>query len=226
MSRAERLLELLQLLREHRFAMTGQALSDALNVSVRTVYRDINSLRAQGANIEGSPGTGYLLTERFTLPPLTFQDDELLALSLGLRWVKKNTDPELVKSAERVLAKINAVISSQAKIKFNEHGITVLQSQRENPYLFQIRSAIQQGLKLQIQYTDLANKTTSRVIWPCALGFFDDTSVFAAWCELRQAFRNFRMDRISALTQLEPYPVPVYQLLKEWQKEACIDLKL
>lgn len=224
MSRAERLLELLQLLREHRFAVTAQTLADKLNISQRTLYRDINSLRAQGASIEGSPGTGYQLTERFTLPPLTFDDDELLALSLGLRWVEKHTDPELVGSAKRVLAKINAVISSQAKIKLNHHGITVLSPQAAYPHLFNLRKAIQQGLRIEIEYVDLASQKTKRLIWPCAMGFFEGSAIVAGWCELRQAFRNFRLDRIKTMQVLSAYPIPVHQLLARWQAETCINI--
>lgn len=224
MSRAERLLELLQLLREHRFAVTAEVLAQSLNISTRTLYRDINSLRAQGASIEGSPGTGYLLIERFTLPPLTFTDDELLALALGLKWVQKNTDPALIKSAERVLAKINAVISNQSKIKFNYPGITFFKQSQDHTHLLEVRRAIQQGLRVEIAYTDLQNRSSLRIVWPCALGFFDESAVFAAWCELRQAFRNFRLDRITDIKLLDTYPISVHQLLKRWQAETRIDL--
>ncbi|SET23558.1 helix-turn-helix transcriptional regulator [Thorsellia anophelis] len=224
MSRAERLLELLQLLREHRYAVTAEHLASELNISTRTLYRDINSLRAQGACIDGSPGTGYLLTERFTLPPLTFDDDELLALSLGLKWVVKSTDPELVRSAKRAHAKINAVISSSSKIKLNHHGITVLKKPVTDPNLLIVRKSIQLGVKLEIVYKDLKDKISTRIIWPCALGFFDDSAVIAAWCELRQNFRHFRIDRIESIIELESYPIAPLQLLKRWQDETAINL--
>ncbi|MFC0178761.1 helix-turn-helix transcriptional regulator [Thorsellia kenyensis] len=223
MSRAERLLELLQLLREYRYAVTAEVLASKLNISVRSLYRDISSLRAQGAMIEGGPGVGYRLTESYTLPPLSFDDDELLAISLGLKWIEMNTDKALAHSAKRVFAKINAIIPSHSKIKFNHHGITILQGSGDFPNLFEIRKSIQKGLKLEIMYIDGQAQLSCRVIWPCALGFFDESAVIAAWCELRQGFRHFRLDRIQSLKVLEAFAIPPHQLLKQWQTESKID---
>ncbi len=110
MSRAERLLDLVQVLRRHRGPVSGRHLAETMGVSLRTLYRDIASLQAQGAAIEGEPGLGYVLRPGFTLPPLMFREEEIEALVLGMRWVATRTDGPLASAAGDALAKIAAVL--------------------------------------------------------------------------------------------------------------------
>src|SRR5580698_3000252 len=108
MSRAQRLLDLIQILRRHRFPVAGTALADELGISLRTLYRDIDTLKAQGAHIDGEPGVGYILRPGFMLPPLMFSEEEIEALVLGSRWVHQRADRALADAAANVLAKIGA----------------------------------------------------------------------------------------------------------------------
>ncbi|QDQ26906.1 YafY family transcriptional regulator [Chitinimonas arctica] len=221
MSRAERLLDLLQLLRRHRFPVSGAALAAELGVSLRTVYRDIATLQGQGAGIAGEPGLGYVLRPGFMLPPLMFSEEELEALVLGSRWVEQRGDSRLGQAAGNALAKIAAVLPSELREQLHTStllagpGAVIAAGDAE---IAQIRRAIRQEHKLHIDYRDQQERSSQRVIWPFALGFFDCVRIVVAWCELRQGFRHFRTDRIAALVQLEErYPRRRQALLKEWR---------
>lgn len=220
MSRSERLLDLLQLLRRHRQPVSGEALARELGISIRTLYRDIATLQGQGADIVGEPGMGYILKPGFMLPPLMFSEDELEALVLGSRWVAKRTGGQLGQAAENALAKIASVLPPDLRNQLDATNLLV-SSVPEMPReadLTEIRQAIRKERKLAITYTDEAGRESSRTIWPFALGFFDRVRIMAAWCELRQDFRSFRTDRILEMTSTgERYPRRKAVLLKEWQ---------
>ncbi len=220
MSRTERLFDLLQILRRHRYPITGQQLADELNVSLRTLYRDIATLQAQGAFIEGEPGLGYVLRPGFILPPLMFSEDELEALVLGSRWVERRTDKKLRLAASNVLAKISAVLPKELRQQLEFSGLligpvkTAIANDDEKEAL--IRHAIRREYKLQMTYIDVKGDESQRIIWPLALGFFEEMHVVVAWCELRADFRHFRTDRIKNLEQLETgYPQRRQTLLKK-----------
>jgi predicted DNA-binding transcriptional regulator YafY len=221
MSRAERLLQLMQVLRRHRRPVSGAALARELKISIRTLYRDIASLQAQGAHIDGEPGMGYVLKPGFMLPPLMFSEEEIEALVLGSRWVADRGDPELAEAALNVLAKVGAVLP--ADLRNELEGSTLLigpptPSSVGNAELPKIRRAIRTQRKLEIRYRDLKGEETSRTIWPFALGFFERVRVLAAWCELRTGLRHFRTDRIVALVVArQPYPRSRHLLLAEWR---------
>lgn len=221
MSRAERLLDLMQVLRRHRQPVSGKSLADELGVSLRTLYRDIATLQAQGAMIEGEPGVGYLLRAGFLLPPLMFTEEELEALVLGSRWVVDRGDSRLGGAARNALAKIAAVLPPDKREGLD--GSTLLVGPGEpiaagDAELATIRSAIRTERKLEIAYRDRDGSESRRVVWPFALGFFDRVRVMVAWCELRQSFRHFRTDRILALTASDTrYPRRRQAMLKEWR---------
>ncbi|MFC4278243.1 helix-turn-helix transcriptional regulator [Achromobacter aloeverae] len=226
MSRAERLLELMQSLRRHRRPVSGQALAAELGISLRTLYRDIASLQAQGARIEGEPGLGYVLQPGFLLPPLMFSAGELEALMLGARWVMKRTDTELARDAQNALAKVSAVLP--ADLRQSLHDSTLLVGPAATladgqDYLPLLRQAIRKERKVSIRYRDQQGRDSDRVIWPFALGYFERVRMLAAWCERRQALRHFRVDRITALTPGEErYPARRLALLKQWREETGI----
>ena len=221
MSRAERLLDLLQILRRHRQPVTGQALADELGISLRTLYRDIASLQAQGAGIEGEAGVGYILKPGFMLPPLMFSQEEIEALVLGSRWVAERGDAQLAAAARNALAKIATVLPEDLRDELEASALLVGPDEAiaaGDAELATIRAAIRGERKLRIRYRDRHAEETRRTIWPFALGFFDRARVVAAWCELRQGFRHFRTDRIAALALSERrYPRRRQALLKEWR---------
>lgn len=221
LSRAQRLLDLIQLLRRHRRPVTGATMADELGVSLRTLYRDIETLKGQGARIDGEPGLGYVLRPGFMLPPLMFSEEEIDALVLGSRWVAERGDPPLSKAARNALAKIVAVLPDDFKESVEASGLLIgpgAQVAAGDTGLASIRQAIRAERKLRIAYLDARGAQTRRTIWPFALGFFDRVRVVVAWCELRRAFRHFRTDRIAALTlNATRYPKRRHVLLKEWR---------
>ncbi|WNG42843.1 YafY family transcriptional regulator [Archangium minus] len=220
MSRAARLLELLQLLRRHRAPITGPALAEELGISLRTLYRDIATLQAQGAHIQGEPGLGYVLRPGFTLPPLMFSADELEALVLGSRWVAMRGDARLGAAAGNAVAKIRAVLPDDLRESVDAATLTVPMFRGEPVAIDAavIREAIRKEQKLLITYRDNDGAHTTRTLWPLLIGFFDKVLVLAAWCELRQDYRAFRVDRIlSVEPKDERYPRRRAVLVKEWR---------
>jgi predicted DNA-binding transcriptional regulator YafY len=220
MSRAERLLALMQVLRRHREPVGGAALAQELGVSLRTLYRDIASLQAQGAAIAGEAGVGYVLRPGFTLPPLMLSEEEIEALVLGSRWVAAHTDPELAEAARNALAKIHAVLPAPLRHELESNALLVPAPHAPGPeaLLASIRRAIRAQRKLRLDYRDAAGTPSERVVWPFALGFFEQTRMVAAWCERRVGYRHFRVDRIATLEVLQDrYPRQRQQLLKEWR---------
>jgi predicted DNA-binding transcriptional regulator YafY len=221
MSRAERLLELLQALRRHRRPVTAQRLAEELQVSARSVYRDVATLQAQGADIRGEAGVGYVLKPGYMLPPLMFSEEEIEALVLGSRWVAEHGDAALAAAGRDSLAKLLAVLPQELRQGAEDIALLVppareaAAGERELPT---IRQAIRRERKLMIRYADADGAATARIIWPFALGFFEHVRMIAAWCELRQGFRHFRADRITAIEPRdERYPRRRALLLAEWR---------
>ncbi|WP_119152968.1 helix-turn-helix transcriptional regulator [Caldimonas tepidiphila] len=226
MSRAERLLELVQLLRRHRRPVSGAALAAELGISLRTLYRDIASLQAQGAAIDGEPGIGYLLRPGFMLPPLMFSEDEIEALVLGSRWVAERADDRLGHAARNALAKIAAVLPPDLRESLDASALLVGPGEQPLPgqvELSLLREAIRAERKLALRYLDLKGAETQRTVWPFALGYFERVRVLVAWCETRQDFRHFRADRLREATRLEArYPQRRQALLRRWRERQGI----
>ena len=225
MSRSERLLSLLQILRQHRRPVSGHTLAAQTGVSVRTLYRDIASLQAQGAAIDGEPGVGYVMKPGFMLPPLMFGSEELDALVLGMRWVADRAERSVANGARSALAKIGAVLPPELRRELDDSALLI----GAGPGTAQVaettiapdllRLAIRTQRKLQIDYADAAGDVSQRVVWPFALVYFEQARVLMCWCELRQDFRNFRTDRIGHAALLETgYPTHRQALLKEWRR--------
>lgn len=229
MSRTDRLFELIQILRRHRYPVRGANLAEELGVSLRTLYRDIATLQAQGASIDGEPGLGYVLRPGFMLPPLMFSEDEIEALVLGSRWVAKRTDSQLSSAAKNALAKIAAVLPDDLRHQLDASGLLVgpansLSAGDEE--LATIRKVIRGERKLLISYKDNSEQLSERIIWPFALGFFEQVRIVVAWCELRQEFRHFRTDRIIKLSRLDiRYPARRQTLLKKWREQQGIPVQ-
>jgi predicted DNA-binding transcriptional regulator YafY len=224
MSRAQRLLDLIQILRRHRMPVAGTALADELAISLRTLYRDIQTLNAQGAHIDGEPGVGYILRPGFMLPPLMFSEDEIEALVLGGRWVAAQRDEPLGKAARNALSKIAAVLPDDLQRSLETSSLHVASQPPAagDTELPTIRQAIRTERKLRITYTDEKERRTRRTIWPIALGFFERIRVVAAWCETRRDYRHFRTDRIRSLDMTDSrYPRRRSEMLREWRTQDC-----
>ena len=226
LSRAQRLLDLIQVFRRHRRPVAGAALAAELGISLRTLYRDIETLKAQGARVDGEPGVGYVLRPGFMLPPLMFSEDEIEALVLGSRWVSERADDPLGRAARNALAKIAAVLPDDLKAGLDASSLLIGPSDRiaaGDSELPTIRDAIRRERKLRIKYVAADGTDTRRTIWPIALAFFDRVRIVVAWCELRDGFRHFRTDRIGALTlSATRYPRRRPALLKDWRDQEGI----
>ena len=226
MSRSERLFDLLHALRRRRRPVSGKVLAEEIGVSIRTLYRDIASLQAQGANIEGEPGVGYILEPGFLLPPLMFPPEEIEALVLGSRWVADRADDPLRDAALSALARIAAVLPSDLGDEMDASALLVGPGAAApvdvvDPAL--LRKAIRAERKLRLSYRDSAGTASGRVVWPFALAFFDQARLLLGWCELRQDFRHFRTDRISEAEVLDiRYPKRRRALLAQWREAQKI----
>jgi predicted DNA-binding transcriptional regulator YafY len=196
-------------MRGRRQPVTAAQLAEALEVSERTIYRDVADLMAQGAPIEGEAGVGYILRPGLFLPPLMLTEDEVEAVMLGLRYVDQRGDDVLQAAASVALTKISAVLSPQAQAQMT-NPLSLPGPPRTFPQnvtpLDELRTAIRDRVRLDICYGDEQGRRTERIVWPIQLGFMDRARVLCAWCELRQDFRTFRTDRIVAMTRLDQYP--------------------
>jgi predicted DNA-binding transcriptional regulator YafY len=226
MPRAERLLRLVQLLRRHRAPVTAAALAEELGISIRSVYRDIDALRGQGATIEGAAGAGYLLRPGFLLPPLMFVDEELEAIVLGLRLAARHGDAGLERAAADVVAKLRAVLPRDLRAVVDETGLLAGPARARPPErvdLALIRRCLREQRKARMTYVDPRGVRTERVVWPVALGFFEQVRILVAWSEEKADFRNFRTDRIASFTPLpERIDRPRAGLLAEWRAREGI----
>lgn len=227
MARSERLLTLLQVLRRYQRPVSGASLAHELGISIRTLYRDIATLQAQGAAIDGEAGVGYVMRPGFMLPPLMFSQTELEALVLGFRWVGKYADVALTDAATDALAKIGAVLPPEMREALETNTLLVgprTVPEQESVDLTFLRRAMRSQHKLRIAYRDANDVVSQRVIWPFALGYFQTTRILAGWCETRRDFRHFRTERILTAEQIEQrYPRSRAALLRSW-REARADL--
>ncbi len=209
MRRADRLFQIIQFLRTRRVT-TAHWLAERLEVSERTIYRDIKDLILSGVNIEGEAGIGYVVRKGFDLPPLMFSEDEITALTLGARLVESWADVSLATAAQSALSKIETVLPDDLKSSL---GNTLLFSPftRISPEISttmaEIRFAADKRRKVSLQYSDAKGDSSMRIIWPLGLFFWGSVWTIGAWCELRDDFRVFRLDRIDSLCVLdENYP--------------------
>ena len=220
MRRADRLFDIIQRLRTARGPMTAAALAEELEVTVRTVYRDVATLQARRVPIEGAAGIGYVLRRGFDLPPLMFNVEEIEAIVVGARLVARTGDPGLREAAERVLSKVTVVLPDALRSQLTSAPIFVSESGAPVPEsidLSVVREAIREERKLDIGYVNEKGVRSQRIIWPIATAYYVQATLIGAWCELRQDYRHFRADRITALTVLEErYPSDNGRLMAEW----------
>jgi predicted DNA-binding transcriptional regulator YafY len=221
MNRTTRLLELLQVLRSYRYPVSGLRLAERLNISLRTLYRDIATLQAQGAEIKGEPGIGYILRPGFFIPPLMFSQTEIEAVLLGMQWVSTYGDASLAKAARDALSKIRDVLPDKIR---NGMGAVPLRvgppapKSLESEDLTVLRDAIRRERKVNLVYRSRGEQETKGIIWPFAIGYFTDGRILVGWCAEQQAYRHFRTDGIVSLTVLEErYSRRREVLFDEWR---------
>jgi len=220
MRRADRLFDIIQRLRTARGPTTAAALAEDLEVTPRTVYRDIATLQARRVPIEGEAGIGYVLRRGFDLPPLMFTVEEIEAIAVGARLVARTGDAALQDAAASVLSKVTVVLPdtlrdqlAAAPIYVSSNGARV----PESVDLSVVRQAIRNERKLDIEYIDEKGTRTERIIWPIAVAYYVQATLIGAWCELRRDYRHFRADRINMLTVLdERFPSDNGRLMAEW----------
>ena len=220
MRRSDRLFDIIQRLRAASKPTTAAALAEELEITPRTVYRDIATLQARRVPIEGAAGVGYVLRKSFDLPPLNFTIDEIEAISVGARLVNRLKDPALRQAAESVLAKVTTVVPERLRPHIADAPIYVSPGMTPEAWgadLAEVRAAIRDSAKLYISYADEQGRRTNRTIWPIAMAYYVDASLIGAWCELRADYRNFRVERIVSSRVLdEHFDQDNGRLFREW----------
>ena len=219
MRRADRLFDIIQKLRAAPHPVTAAALAGELEVTARTIYRDIAALQGSRVPIEGAPGLGYVLRSGFDLPPLMFTAEEADAIAIGVRLLRRLRDPKLQRAAESVLAKLTAVVPEPLQSRLVAAPVYVSDGNVSPPGGIdpsKLRNAIREARKIAISYADENGRRSRRTVRPVAMAYYVDVTLLGAWCELRNDFRNFRVDRIVDADLLDEQFFEGSKLLAEW----------
>lgn len=206
MRRADRLFQIVQLLRRRRAAMTARRIAERLGISERTVYRDIRDLVLSGTPIDGEAGVGYRLRPGYDLPPLMFDREEIQALVLGARIVRRFGDARLARASDSILAKVTAVLPKELEPLVADTALfvpTMSYGARSAAALEASRDALIARRKLRLAYEDEKGAATERTVRPLGVFFWGKTWTLAGWCELRSDFRDFRLDRVKRIDMLD-----------------------
>src|SRR6476661_563713 len=208
MRRADRLFQIVQLLRRRRTVATAKQIADKLEVSERTIYRDVRDLVLAGTPIDGEAGVGYRIRPGYDLPPLMFDREEIQALVLGARIVRQFGDPALARASDAILAKVATVLPKELEPLLADTRLFVpstVGGGRSADALALAREALTSRRRVRFRYANERGDATERTVRPLGIFFWGRTWTLAAWCEMRTAFRNFRLDRVSDAALLEPF---------------------
>ena len=208
MRRADRLFQIVQLLRRRRTVATAKQIAAKLEISERTVYRDIRDLVLAGTPIDGEAGVGYRLRPDYDLPPLMFDREEIQALVLGVRIVRQVGDAALARASDSILAKVATVLPKELEPLLAETRLFAparIRGSRSADALAVTREALTSQRRIGLRYANERGEETERIIRPLGVFFWGKTWTLAAWCELRVDFRNFRLDRVSEATLLDRF---------------------
>ena len=220
MRRADRLFQIIQVLRRSSKPVTAEAMAVELETSKRSIYRDIATLMGQRVPIRGEAGIGYVLDGGFDMPPLMLTSDEVEAAVLGAQWVAGRGDPALARAARDLIAKIAATVPERLRTVVLEPAVAsppVWDLKIETVDMARVRAWIHAGRKLRLRYADEQGRETTRVIWPCLVGYRETTRLLVAWCETRKDFRTFRTDRMVDAEFLDDrYPGRPAVLRQRW----------
>jgi predicted DNA-binding transcriptional regulator YafY len=206
MRRADRLFQIIQIMRRSTRPVTAGELAKELEVSKRSIYRDVADLIGQRVPIQGEAGFGYVLDRTFDMPPLMLTPDELEAAVLGAQWVADKGDPAIATAARDLIAKIIAVVPERLRPLIIDPTVGAppgLGIAPDGMDVGKTRLWIRAGRKISIRYRDDRGEESQRTIWPTIVGYTENVRLVAAWCEARSAFRHFRMDRIVAAEFLD-----------------------
>ena len=222
MRRADRLFQIIQVLRRSSRPVTAEDIAAELETSKRSIYRDIATLIGQRVPIRGEAGVGYVLDGGFDMPPLMLTSDEVEAAVLGAQWVAGRGDPALARAARDLIAKIAATVPERLRPVVLEPAVSsppVWEPRKaESLDMAQVRASIHAGRKLELLYRDEQERETRRVIWPFLIGYRETTRLLVGWCEMRDDFRTFRTDRVVEAAILENrYPARPAVLRARWQ---------
>ena len=204
MRRADRLFQIVLMLGRGR-VLTANTIAERLEVSERTIYRDVQDLQLSGVPIEGEAGVGYVLRSGYQVPPMMFDEEELQALVFGADVAKSYGDAKMAEAADRILAKIDAVLPQRLRPQLASHRVVVPNfriSEAVTETLGEARAAINNQWRLFLDYRNAAEESSERIIWPLTVAYWGRTWTLGAWCELRHDFRSFRLDRINSLKTL------------------------
>ena len=219
MRRADRLFQILQFLRGGRLTTAAQ-LAEKLEVTPRTIYRDIAHLIGSGVPIEGEAGVGYLMRDGFDLPPLMFTQEEIVALVSGARVLQAWGGTKMAAAAQEALIKIDAVLPEEARLQVGQVAVHAMhwpyKGGNWRDYLDQFEAAAQNHLRLQMTYADEQGRGTERIVRPLGVWFWGKVWTAICWCELREGFRMFRLDRISAVQELDRFRPVKGQTLRDF----------
>jgi predicted DNA-binding transcriptional regulator YafY len=222
MRKADRLFQIIQILRRTRGPVTADALAEELETSKRTVYRDVAALIGQRVPVRGEAGFGYVLEAGFEMPPLMLTPDEIEAAVLGAQWVTARADPALARAAKDLIAKIGQAVPERLRPFVLEPAAGVsagYYGAADTIDMQRVRASIHGGRKIRLSYRDEQGRPSDRVIWPVAVGYMETARVLAAWCELRADFRHFRTDRVADAEFLDDrYPARPAALRGQWRK--------
>ena len=223
MRRADRLFQIIQILRRTGRPTTADTIAAELETSKRTVYRDIATLMGQRVPIRGEAGMGYVLENGFDLPPLMLTPDEIEAAVLGAQWVMARGDPVLVKAAQDLIAKIGVAVPERLRPFVLEPATRQVSNWTALPDRIDMsrsRAWIHTGRKIKLHYRDELERESVRVVWPISIGYLETVRMLIAWCEMRQDFRHFRTDRVIDAEFLdERYPERPAALRAKWRQE-------
>ena len=222
MRRADRLLQIIQILRRANGPISASVMAQELEVSQRTLYRDMASLESTGVPVRGEAGVGYVLEDGYDMPPLMFTASELEAVMLGARIIDGRVDDQLSRAAKDAVAKIAASIPRSLRPALIDAPLFAPMFVRRHEAKIDvalIRQALRTEVQVEVDYLDLKGATTTRTIWPVLMSFFEQSTVLAAWCTLRHDFRTFRVDRFQRFDVLDiKSPTPRKTLFVQWKK--------
>jgi len=208
MRRADRLFQIVQLLRRRRTVTTAKEIARKLEISERTVYRDISDLVLAGTPIDGEAGVGYRIRPGYDLPPLMFDREEIQALVLGVRIVRQVGDPALARASESILSKVATVLPKELEPLLADTRLfatTRVRGSHAADALAVTREGLTSQRRIRMRYTDERGEATERTVRPLGVFFWGKTWTLAAWCEMRVGFRNFRLDRVGEATLLDRF---------------------
>ncbi|HVJ02073.1 MAG TPA: YafY family protein [Sphingomonas sp.] len=221
MRKADRLFQIVQILRRSGRPVTAEAIAEELETSKRSVYRDIAALIGQRVPVRGEAWIGYVLDRGFDLPPLMLTTDEIDAVALGAQWVAGHADPALARAARDVLAKIASVLPDEMRPFLEDPAARTppaFHAPADTIDAAALRTAIRAARKVAIRYSDEAGRASERTVWPLVIGYLDAVRVLIAWCELRRDFRSFRLDRIASADFLDDrIPHDPAALRRQWR---------